>query len=55
METGAAEWAAEKEELRKALEAKDELLKGEASKKFSLAADLEKAQAKVGQLREEAS
>ena len=47
--------AAEKEELRKALEAKDELLKEEASKNASLAADLEKAQAEVGQLREDAS
>ena len=55
LETKAVEWAAEKEELRKALEAKDEMLKGEVSKKTSLAADLEKAQAKVGQLREEVS
>lgn len=53
-ETRAAEWAAEKEELQKTLEAKDELLKGKVSKNASLAADLEKTQAEVGQLREEA-
>ena len=47
-ETRAAEWAAEKDKLRKALEAKDELLKVEASKNASLAADLEKAQAEIG-------
>ena len=48
VEAKAAEWAAEREELRRALEAKDELLKGEASKNASLAVDLEKAQAEIG-------
>ena len=44
----AAEWAAEKEKLQKALEAKDGLLKEAASKNASLAADLERAQAELG-------
>ena len=35
----AAEWAAERDELQKALVAKDELLNGEASKNASLAAN----------------
>ena len=52
-ETRAAEWTAEKNELRKALEAKDGLLKEVASKNASLAADLEQAHAELGQLREE--
>ena len=43
LKTRAAEWAAEKEELRKTLEAKDVLLKGDASKNASLTTDLEKA------------
>ena len=42
-EARAAEWAAEKERLRKSLEAKDRLLKEEASKNTGLAADLEQA------------
>ena len=50
----AAEWAAERDELQKFLEAKDELLKEAVSKNASLAAKLEKAHAEVGELREEA-
>ena len=45
--------AAEKERLQKSLEAKDRLLKEEASKNAGLAADLEQAQAEVVRLREE--
>ena len=53
-EARAAEWAAEKEKLQKALEAKDGLLKEAASKNASLVADLEQAHVELGQLREEA-
>ena len=42
-ETKAASWATEREELLKSLEAKDELLKEEASRNAGLAADLEEA------------
>ncbi|XXG51063.1 hypothetical protein AAC387_Pa02g4923 [Persea americana] len=49
-ETKAAERKAEKEELQKALEAKDKQLREEVSKSANLAVDLEKAQAEVEQL-----
>ena len=50
----ATEWVAEKEKLQKSLEANDGLLKEAVSKNAGLVVDLEKAQAEVGQLREEA-
>ena len=49
-EARAAEWAAKKEKLQKALEAKDSLLKEVASKNVNLAADLDKALAIVEEL-----
>ena len=45
----------EREALQKALEAKDGLLREEASKRVGLAADLDQAQAEVARLTEEAN
>ena len=42
-EAKAASWAAEREGLLKSLEAKDRMLKEEASRNSSLAADLDQA------------
>ena len=42
-EARAAKWAAEKKRLQKSLDAKDRLLKEEASKNAGLVADLEQA------------
>ena len=49
----ATECAAKKEKLQKALDAKDRLLKEEASENAGLTADLEQAPAKAMRLREE--
>ena len=54
VEAKVVSWASEREELLKSLEAKEAILKEEASRAADLAADLEQAQVIVEHLREEA-